>query len=72
MNRICKIIAVIAAFIGGILYFLRPKSVDGGPNPYTAPKKELQGEKEKLEKELDEIGKSGDTSADEIEKKYNS
>lgn len=71
-QKIFAIIGTIAAFIGAILFFFRPKSVDTGPSPFEEQKKELQGKKAELEKELDEIGKSGDTSKDEIEKKYNS
>lgn len=73
MMRIFKIIATIAAFIGGILFFLRPKGKDEvSVSPFEQTKKELQTEKAGLEKELDEINKSGDTNKDEIEKKYNS
>lgn len=74
MTRFWKIIASIAAVIGGILYFFRPKC--GYENdvlsPFEQPKKELQGEKAELEKELDKLGQAGDTSKEDIEKKYNS
>jgi Skp family chaperone for outer membrane proteins len=72
MMRIFKIIATVAAFIGGILFFLRPKASEPVPSPFAEQKKELQGKKEELEKELAKVEESGYTDKDEIEKKYNS
>lgn len=75
MTRIWKIIAAVAALIGGVLIFLRPNRSNNsvtGTSPFEQPKKELQDEKEKLEKELVEVKETEYTDKDEIEKKYNS